>query len=758
MEVPSGLVVGQSLVAPEESRGALGRALREALRKPLAGRPRRPERIRVAEASLAEEVREVVGDAIPVEVGPTPELEAVLAAMVEALCGQGDGDDASYLEGGRIHAATVAELFRSAELLYRRAPWKVAADDQVLRLDIPALGVKGACVSIIGKLGQSLGVLVFPTLAGYEAFLRCAEGPRPEGGSLDFGTSVLSLTFERGAELPDSMRREAASHGWPVAGVDAYPRVLHRDPDGACRPLVERDVRIASACASALTAFFVEHESTFRAERFAPVCKSYTGDDQLTVRFTIPYEAFPLLDVSDTPTREDVAAAPPTRPRVGRNAPCPCGSGKKYKKCHLADDEARAGTAKGPSPSHDLDDRLVLALTRFASSELGAEWRGFVDDFVDPRQAAQLSIPWSVYVYRVRGRTVVERYLEARGRRLAPEERAWLDAQRAAWLSVWEVIDVEPGASVVLRDLLSSEVRRVREESGSRTLVARDAVLGRVVDHAGESLLCGMHPRGLPPSDAARLVRAMRRRLRRKGVVPVEQLREEALGRELIRRWEAAVAKLDQRPTLPRKLQNTDGEAFLLTTDHFALAPGARTEVASRLAALEGARPPEPDEDDGIYEFLRPGNRMHASWENTVIGRALLSDASLRLETNSRERADALRRRVEDACGELIRHRAREHADPLSPAVRSAVPDRPPEPPPPEVAKILLEFKERHYATWPDEPLPALRGKTPREAVRTAQGRDAVDVLLKEMENHERRWEGPGAFDFSRVRRELGLE
>ena len=28
------------------------------------------------------------------------------------------------------------------------------------------------------------------------------------------------------------------------------------------------------------------------------------------------------------------AAKPRTEPKVGRNAPCPCGSGKKYKKCH----------------------------------------------------------------------------------------------------------------------------------------------------------------------------------------------------------------------------------------------------------------------------------------------------------------------------------------------------------------------------------------------------------------------------------------
>ena len=29
-----------------------------------------------------------------------------------------------------------------------------------------------------------------------------------------------------------------------------------------------------------------------------------------------------------------------TQPKVGRNDPCPCGSGKKYKKCHGATEAA----------------------------------------------------------------------------------------------------------------------------------------------------------------------------------------------------------------------------------------------------------------------------------------------------------------------------------------------------------------------------------------------------------------------------------
>jgi hypothetical protein len=38
----------------------------------------------------------------------------------------------------------------------------------------------------------------------------------------------------------------------------------------------------------------------------------------------------------------DLDQPPPQRPRLGRNAPCHCGSGKKYKKCHLNED-ARGG-------------------------------------------------------------------------------------------------------------------------------------------------------------------------------------------------------------------------------------------------------------------------------------------------------------------------------------------------------------------------------------------------------------------------------
>lgn len=48
-------------------------------------------------------------------------------------------------------------------------------------------------------------------------------------------------------------------------------------------------------------------------------------------------------------------------PNLGRNDPCHCGSGKKYKQCHLAEDEAKARTERAkaaeaaPAPAADAD-------------------------------------------------------------------------------------------------------------------------------------------------------------------------------------------------------------------------------------------------------------------------------------------------------------------------------------------------------------------------------------------------------------------
>jgi hypothetical protein len=745
VELPEPLVVSCQLEDPKAPT-TFAQTLREAMRRPLAGPPRRPRRVRVADPLQAAELRAAMPE-LEVTVAPTPELEQVKRGLIEHLTGASpEEEDESYLDAGRIPAPAVARLFEAARALYAVAPWKTVSDDQVLRVDIPQLGVEGACLSIIGALGQSLGFILFPSLEGFEAFQEISETEPDPDEPLDLGTTILSLNFERGAELPSSLRREIADHGWPVAGPHAYPCIDHRERDGLQRPLTEQDLRVVSAVATSLGAFFLKHGSLARAE-LHPISESWTSNDGLVVRFTAPYEAAHLF-AKDAPSSTAASA------KVGRNQLCPCGSGKKYKKCCLPAADANAATPS-PAPAHERDQELVEQMRRYAKRRFGAAWARAENDFADAAQSVQLFGPWSVYGFEVEGRPVVDWFLEERAAHLDTGRRDWLLAQQRSWLGIWEVLEVEPRRTVTVRDLLSGEQRCVHEVRGSTTLVARDALLGRVVDHQGIAVFCGIHPRLLPPSASADVLRRARSKLRRQSAIPTEKLRKASFGRFLIARWEEAVEDLDARRLIPPRLRNTDGDELLFTTDHFSIAPGARAEVETHLRALDGAQPPEDGEE--CFSFLKSGNAMHRNWESTLIGRGWISMDSLKLESNSVARADELRRRIEKACAGLIRHRAREHSDPMALAERSE-PREPHHELPPDIQQGLLrDFKERHYADWPDHPLPALDGQTPQEAARTKRGRAQLDLLLREMENHEGRLPAAERFDLSRLRARLGL-
>ena len=150
--------------------------------------------------------------------------------------------------------------------------------------------------------------------------------------------------------------------------------------------------------------------------------------------------------------------------------------------------------------------------------------------------------------------------------------------------------------------------RTVTESTASRTLVARDSILTRIVDHEGLSVICGLHGRSLPPLEAAEVVRRIRGRLRRKREVPPERLRGYDITRYAIRRWDEAVDEFDERRAGPPALRNTDGEDLLLTVDHFDIEPGARIETGQVIGTLEGTKAVSDIHTplSGLFEGVNP--------------------------------------------------------------------------------------------------------------------------------------------------------
>lgn len=193
-----------------------------------------------------------------------------------------------------------------------------------------------------------------------------------------------------------------------------------------------------------------------------------------------------------------------------------------------------------------------------------------------------------------------------------------------------------------------------------------------------------------------------------------------------------------------------------MTRDHFAFDAGRRAEIGKRLSSIAQAEP--SDEEGDVYIFLRRGNALHKDWETTILGRALLGEKELVVETNSKERADSVRARIEQTCKGMLSHRIREHADPQSlRAPKTTDTLRQPPIAPAEADQIVREYKARHYQRWVDEPLPALGGLTPRQASRKRGLRGQVDALLKDIEHAENRLPGGPQVDLTSVRAELGL-
>ena len=450
----------------------------------------------------------------------------------------------------------------------------------------------------------------------------------------------------------------------------------------------------------------------------------------------------------------------------GRNDPCSCGSGKKFKRCC-------GGAAAAPTPStqaiHRLDNDLVERMLAFGLERYPDAFRQAirecpVDERVDPT-LAQVATPFMIYESRFAGAPLVEQFLEKEGMRLDLRERRWLEASRAAWLSIWEILEVEPGIALRLRDLLTGEERRVIERLGTEGMRPRLALCGRVVDADGISLLIGSHPRPLAPEETDFAVRAVRRILRiRKKHVPPEALRGD--GAEVVLEcWQEAVGAFDRRP-LP-KMQNTDGDELVLTEDRYDLTPGARASVEARLSDLEGFEEPTrtkaADGGETAFSVTRKGNRQIKSWDNTIVGRVVVKERTLAIETNSEARADALRRRVEDAWGRDVVHRDRIRKDAqdfLASSVgkQRSLPRRSSGLPTDVENRMVLEMKEKIYAAWPEEPVPALDGLTPFEAMKKPAMRRKVEVILKSMEANESH-EPPGRrFDVGSLRERLGFD
>ena len=484
-------------------------------------------------------------------------------------------------------------------------------------------------------------------------------------------------------------------------------------------------------------------------------------------------------------------------PKVGRNAPCPCGSGRKYKKCCLLK-ESRAPIQSQPiGPERRLRDRLIEYVQRsLPRAEVDRAMQEFFGERFDPagRHLEMVEteaeadfgayLEWLIHDFRLStGQTPIARFLMERGDHLPPDERSILEEWLDAVVGLHEVIDLEPGKSLTLRDVFTGETFQVREVRGSLSAARWDLISNRVIRVQGERQLSGSVT-AFHAADREELIKHVSDRyeaFRRQH--PNAMWRDFFRAEPLIFRRYAERMVRDYRPPA---LHTAEGHPVMLGRLRYEIRDLSRL-LAALSTAADFEETTAPDEPAGTRHFAwlstgpaerwvkegpRPEHGVMVTSQRmedprtpglTSLATLTVTRDRLTVEAFSAERLAWVKGRLTELAGEAVSLRADVVEDAwrkIGATARSGRSGKQSAEISPEVeARFLAPMLHRHYKTWLDDAIPALEGKTPRTAAKDARLRPKLIQLLREHENQQDRARQQGElwYDLAWMWQELGI-
>ena len=416
---------------------------------------------------------------------------------------------------------------------------------------------------------------------------------------------------------------------------------------------------------------------------------------------------------------------PAPRPGLGRNDRCWCGSGRKYKVCHLHREQlplAERAAWLYQKAGADLLEGPFGPLLMETAQARARYW-----DFPDALgRAIQDGLACDAVLFE--GGAFAD-FLAVRGSLLPEDERLlaeqWLLVQR----SVHEVVAVRRGEGMTLRDVRTGDIHQVRERAGSRQAKAGELYCARVVP-AGETMQIfgGIEPVSIGERDEL-----------------IALLDDDPDPVEL-------VAFLSRR-FAPPVLQNTEGESVRMCDATLRVHdPAALTE------ALNDEYDRDDGEPDGTlvwfeHVIIHGMQRIRAHLE--------LSGDELHVHANSEARFQRVLATIRALDPSLtVLRETRENAGDVRAVQRlaarsSATPATFPDPAAnPGIAAALDEMARNYEAAWLDEPIPALAGHTPRECANDPTRRPD---LIRLLDSFPQNTGSPGTMSPTRLRAALGL-
>lgn len=298
-----GLIAANEVCQPEADLKQVALdTLQQAMRSPMTGIPQRPKYITVNDRGLANFLDSQV-PGINIEYGDTPILDEVVENFGSAMP-TGDASD-TYLSTG-LKAGQISSFFDAATELYLSSPWEFVPHDAcLLSVTVESHGIDNGVLSVIGQMGESFGIILYASIQHYSEYQIASDRMRRD---LDYDVPPHSaLSFDDGAEVSTSIRKEIAEHGWQVANTSSYPVIFTPDRDNFLRPLAAADVALFEALSRALPTVLKNRGKLMQGWDGEKVFrKKITVDsmgDQVAVEIGAPYpfeKGYASKDPADT--------------------------------------------------------------------------------------------------------------------------------------------------------------------------------------------------------------------------------------------------------------------------------------------------------------------------------------------------------------------------------------------------------------------------------------------------------------------------
>ena len=366
---------------------------------------------------------------------------------------------------------------------------------------------------------------------------------------------------------------------------------------------------------------------------------------------------------------------------LGRNDSCPCGSGRKFKHCCLAKQDAadaarlRVRAAEGRVVPAILD----YALATWGDPLVAHAWEDFwlYDDvpedmpaepefdamfaawfslgFIPDPECPERTPDWPVEPLGLH-------WLASLGGEVEAMDRAFVLQASRSPLSVFAVEQVTPGQSVDVKDILTGRSFHAGELTASRSLRTGDIIFTRVVTVDDVSLFFGTAPYAAPPAFHLEILDWRDHRFRKRK--PTRAVIAEFAYEVRSLYFEIRDVLRDPRPPV---VTNSDGDPLLEITLTYALdhpVPVAY-ELLLPLATLGSERFDDrvQRDDAGVVTSAelvwmnRTGKPPRSKTPATVLGVITLRPDRLVVEVNSERRAQAIARQILSRLGEGAKSR-----------------------------------------------------------------------------------------------------